>query len=111
MTWEHAGSSTCFEFSVSKRVNASVYQTKSHEMVMHLSTRLRARRCRSLKSMREEMTHANAVTPLFATRWKLSPLPVKMISGKMIEKLASCNFHFLFPREQQERQLTFELCL
>ena len=42
--------------------------------------------------MREEMTHANAVTPLFATRWKLSPLPVKMISGKMIEKLASCNF-------------------
>ena len=32
MTWEHAGSSTCFEFSVSKRVNASVYQTKGQEM-------------------------------------------------------------------------------
>ena len=61
--------------------------------------------------MREEMTHANAVTPLFATRRKLYPLPVKMISEKMIEKLASCNFHFLFPREQQERQLTFELSL
>lgn len=59
--------------------------------------------------MREEMIHANAVTPLFATRRKLYPLPVKMISEKMIEKLASCNFHFLFPREQQERQLTFEL--
>ena len=32
MTWEHAGSSMCFEFSVSKRVNASVYQTKGQEM-------------------------------------------------------------------------------
>lgn len=51
--------------------------------------------------MREEMTHANAVTPLFATRWKLSPLPVKMISGKMIEKLASCNYIFFFPESSR----------
>jgi hypothetical protein len=51
--------------------------------------------------MREEMTHANAVTPLFATRWKLSPLPVKRISGKMIEKLASCNFIFFFPESSR----------
>lgn len=34
MTWEHAGSSKCFDFSVSKRVNASVYQTKGQEMVL-----------------------------------------------------------------------------
>ena len=52
--------------------------------------------------MREEMIHANAVTPLFATRWKLSPLPVKMISEKMIEKLASCNFHFFSQRAAGE---------
>ena len=51
--------------------------------------------------MREEMTNAKAVTPLFATRMKLTPLPVNIISGKMIEKLASCNFIFFFPESSR----------
>ena len=51
--------------------------------------------------MREEMIHANAVTPLFATRWKLSPLPVKMISEKMIENLLVAIFIFFFPESSR----------
>lgn len=34
MTWGHAGSGKCFDFSVSKRLDPSVYQTTGHERVL-----------------------------------------------------------------------------